>query len=354
MKNIRLGMIGYGFRGSGLLGMCKSVEQLEATAICDANVEIEKKIKSEFPNVAYFQDYDEMLESDTIDAVLIETPPMTHASCAMSALKKNIHVLSDVPALHSLDEAEPLWDAAQDSDAVYMFGSTANYFGFVETCDDLRKKGLLGTPFYLEAEYIHDLTEFAKMTPWRQSYEPIRYCSHSLGPLLQWLEQDIISVSCMDTGSHVHHENKEGHDAMVAIFKTTSGAVIKLLVSFTNSNTHGQHRYLYHGTQGCFECTWPLTGEKPQVTFSTKQVYGLDKTMSLPVSSERPELATIDNVSGHGPLDYAMLCDFVKAINGEPCKLDLKAGLKMSLPGLYALKSAELDGQLTEIKYPWP
>jgi hypothetical protein len=48
-----------------------------------------------------------------------------------------------------------------------------------------------------------------------------------------------------------------------------------------------------------------------------------------------------------------MFCDFVKAIRGEPYKLDLKEGLKMSLPGLYALKSAQLDGQLTEVEYPW-
>lgn len=353
MKKIRLGMVGYGFRGAGLFGMARSVDQLEAAAVCDANPEVKNKVNVDFPEATYFDNYEKMLDSGDIDAVLIETPPQTHATLAIAALERNIHVLSDVPVLHSLDEVGPLWDAAQKSKAIYMFGSTANYFGFVETCSDLKEKGLLGKPFYLEAEYIQDLTDFSKMTPWRIGYEPIRYCTHSLGPLLRWLGQELILVSCFDTGSHVYPESKDSHDAMVAIFKTASNEVVKLLVSFTNSNIQGQHRYLCHGTEGIFECIWPLTGEKPKVTFSTRKIYGLNKTIELPVSSERPEISTLKNLSGHGPLDYAMFVDFVKAVNGEPCELNLKQGLRMTVPGLVALESAKNGGKLTEIKYPW-
>ncbi len=353
MNKIKLGIVGYGFRGTGLLGMARSVEQLEPAAICDANPEVQDKVKADFPGAAYYDNYEKMLDSGDIDAVLIETPPMTHAALAIAALERNIHVLSDVPVLHALDEVQPLWDATQKSQAIYMFGSTANYFGFVETCSDLKEKGLLGKPFYLEAEYVQDLTEFSKMTPWRIKYEPIRYCTHSLGPLLKWLGEELVSVSCFDTGSHVHPENKDSHDAMVAIFKTASNKVVKLLTSFANSNTHGQHRYICYGTEGIFECIWPLTGEKPKVTFSTRKIYGLDKTIDLPVSSERPEISTLENLSGHGPLDYAMFVDFVRAINGEPLELDLKQGLRMTLPGLAALESAKNGGQFTEIKYPW-
>jgi len=165
MKEIRLGIVGYGFRGAGLWGMAKSVEQLTPAAVCDANPQVKDNVKTDFPEAVYYDNYEKMLDSGNIDAVLIETPPMTHAALAISALERNIHVLSDVPVLHNLDEAKPLWDAAQKSNAVYMFGSTSNYFGFVETCRDLKEKGLLGKPFYLEADYVQDLTEFSKITP---------------------------------------------------------------------------------------------------------------------------------------------------------------------------------------------
>ena len=278
---------------------------------------------------------------------------MTHARLAIAALEKNIHVLSDVPAIHAIEEARPLWDAAAASKAVYMFGATGNYFGFVQTCADLKAKGLLGKPFYLEADYVHDVREFAKTTPWRIGYEPIRYCTHSLGPLLDWLGKELSFVACFGTGSHVARDNPAGHDAMAAIFHAATGEVVKLLVSFTNSRAFGQHRYVCHGTQGVFECVWPLTGEKPKVTFSTREVYGFEKTIEVAVASDRPEFPTLENVAGHGSLDYAMLRDFAAAIGGEPCRLGLKEGLRMTLPGLFALQSAQHDGQLTEIRYPW-
>ena len=355
MQNIRLGMVGYGFWGAGLFGMARSVGRLQPTAVCDENPAVRDRVKADFPEAAFFDDAHQMFSCGAIDAVLIETPPVTHARLAVAALENNIHVLSDVPAIHSLDEARPLWNAAKNSRAIYMFGSTANYFGFVQTCRDIKDKGLLGKPFYLEAEYVHDLREFSKATPWRIGYEPIRYCTHSLGPLLEWLGKELVAVSCFGSGSHVNPDAAAdaGDDAMLAMFQSESGELVKLLVSFANSNSFGQHRYLCHGTRGIFECTWPLTGEKPKVSFSTNTIYGFEKPIALEVASDRAEHASLENLSGHGSLDYATLVDFVKAMDGEPCGLDLKAGLRMTLPGLYALESSKNGGQVTEIKYPW-
>lgn len=353
VSKIRLGVIGYGFRGAGLLGMSRSVEPLQPVAVCDENPDAQNKAKTDFPEIQCFDNPEEMLSSGVIDAVMIETPPMTHARLAITALEKNIHVLSDVPAIHSLDEALPLWEAAEKSQAIYRFGGTANYFGFVQTCCDLIEKSLLGKPFYLEAEYVHDLREFSKTTPWRMGYEPIRYCTHSLGPLLKWLDKELVSVSCLDSGSHVNEDDPAGHDAMLAMFRTASDEVVKLLVSFGNSNSFGQHRYLCHGTHGIFGCTWPLTGAKPKISFSTRNIYGFEKPIDLAVASDRAEYASLENLSGHGSLDYATLLDFAKAIDGASCGLGLKQALQMTLPGLFALESSKNKGQLTEIRYPW-
>ena len=354
MAKVRLGIIGYGFRGRGLLAMSRTVEGLEPVAVCTSRKETAEKAKAECPDVTCHADYLEMLDSGTVDAVLVETPPQSHAACAIAALERNIHVLSDVPVLHDLEEVQPLWDAAAGSKAAFSFGATTNYWGFVDTCLDLKNKGLLGEPFYLEAEYVQDITEFARATPWRTGYEPIRYCTHSLGPLLKWLgkDQDLAAVACFDTGSHVHSGEAE-HDAMAAIFRTASNVVVRLSISFVNCHPHGYHRYVLHGARGYFECTWPLTGAEPDAFFSTKNVYGLDKLTRLPISASRPELATLENVSGHGAADYAMLDDFAKAAKGRPPAIGLREGLRMTLPGLYALESSRRNGELVEIVYPW-
>ena len=38
---------------------------------------------------------------------------------------------------------------------------------------------------------------------------------------------------------------------------------------------------------------------------------------------------------------------------GGPSPISLREGLRMSLPGIYAVESARRGGELTEIRYPW-
>ena len=71
-----------------------------------------------------------------------------------------------------------LWNVAQKSDAMMMVGANPNEWGFIEALVDLHRQGFLGRPFYLEAEYIHDVRSLWAETPWRRKSVPIRYCTH--------------------------------------------------------------------------------------------------------------------------------------------------------------------------------
>ena len=53
-------------------------------------------------------------------------------------------------------------------------------------------------------------------------------------------------------------------------------------------------------------------------------------------------------------MDYAMFDHFFKALlAGEPAPIDLRAGLAMTLPGIYAEESIKRGGAVIEMKYPW-
>ena len=353
MSQVNLGVIGYGIRSRVLIGACAAFDEIRLAAVADTNPSARERAASDHPGIALFDDYRKMLDCGQVNAVLVETPPSTHAACSIDALEQGIHVLSDVPAVHEIPEADALWNAGQKSKAVYSFGATTNFWGYVDTCLDLKKKGLLGEPFYCEAEYVADLGDLPNITPWRKHYEGIRYCTHSLGPILKWVDEDLAEVCCFDTGSHVHGEPGD-HDAMVAIFKTKSGVVVKLLTCFVNSHPAPFHRYLCHGTKGYFEKTQPLAGGEAQVLFSTKAVYGMHELIRLPATESRPELAGAPGVGEHGGADYLMIKDFLAAIAGEKSpEVNMREALRMTLPGLYALQSARSGGALTKIQYPW-
>ena len=62
MKKIRLGVIGVG-RGSSMMNYCKAAGNAELVAICDKWEEGLELKKKEFPQVAYYTDYDEFLKA---------------------------------------------------------------------------------------------------------------------------------------------------------------------------------------------------------------------------------------------------------------------------------------------------
>ncbi len=353
MDRIRIGVIGYGIRSNVLIGALSAFDNAMLSAVADPKESAREQAAADHPGIALFGDYKAMLDSGKVDAVLVESPPSTHAECSIEALNRGIHVLSDVPAVHTAEEAQALWDAGQKSTAVYSFGATTNFWGYIDSCLDMKQKGLLGEPFYIEAEYVADLGNLPEITPWRKHYEPIRYCTHSLGPLLKWIDDDLAEVSCFSTGSHIHNDPKDD-DAMVAIFKTKGNVVVKLLTCFTNSHPAPFHRYVCHGTKGYFEKTQPLLGGECQVLWSSKAVYGTHGLMNLPITESRPELAGAPGVGEHGGADYLMIKDFLAAIAGEKePTVNMREALRMTLPGIYALQSARSGGVLTKIEYPW-
>ncbi len=353
MSRINIGVIGYGLRSRSLIGELSGFESACLSAIADPDPAAREKAADDHPDIAVFDDYRAMLDSGQVEGVLVEVPPMRHAECSIEALDRGIHVLSDVPAVHTIPEAQALWDAGRRSKAVYCFGATTNYWAYVDACLDMKRKGLLGDPFYLEAEYVHDLGNLPEVTPWRKHYEPIRYCTHSLGPILKWIDEDLAEVSCFSTGGHVHND-PEDNDAMVAIFKTRSGVVAKVLTCFVNKHPFSYHRYVCHGTKGFFEKTEPLAGGEYQVLMSSDAVYGMRGLTRLPVTETRQEQAHGVGVGGHGGADGLMIKDFIDSISGvkEP-DVNMREALRMTLPGLYALQSARAGGELTKISYPW-
>ncbi len=374
-REIKLGLVGYGAdpdkgmgRGSCLLKLTtQHFDGVAAAGICDINPASLEVARKDFPNAKHFTDFDQMLSEVPMDALIIETPAHLHTGFAVKALEKNIHVLSDIPCVHTAAEAWTLWEAQVKSPAFYMTGANPNMAGWIEAALDLKKRGLLGEPYYAEAAYLHDCREYWEITPWRKPKPdpaarlPIQYCTHSLGPVLKLIDEDFEWVSCFDTGSHINKEAGQ-HDAMTATLRTKSNVVVRLLVSFINNLPVGcQHTYRFFTTKGAFERTPNYTtfqstehAAQQRTLFYSNELYGYKSWIELPIDAySRPEYAAKKDL-GHGGMDYAMMDVFVKAVRANgPSPISLREGLRMTLPGIYAAESALKGGELTKIIYPW-
>ena len=351
---IRLGVVGFGGRGRSLFKLAtRCFSGVVAVAVCDSDETNLGAAEQDYPETVLFSGFDRMLDSVELDAILVETPATFHAQLCSKALARNIHVMSDVPAAATMAEAKELWQVQQSSRAFYMLGANPNTWGFVDAAVELVEQGKLGKPYYMEAEYIHDIRSLFESTPWRKTYEGIRYCTHSLGPLLRLIDEDLEWVSCFDTGSHINQQEGQ-HDAMVAIFRSRSNVVVRLLISFVNNYPASIHGYRVYGTKGYFERRPGCGGVGPAKTLYYSTEHHEEKALhEIPVG-ETPKESGEKIADGHGGADYALLQRFFKAIQEElSSPISLREALRMTLPGIAAAESARAGGKLTRIKYPW-
>lgn len=351
---IKLGIVGYGMRGQWMLQLAvEDSDFVTPEAICEADPQKQKLASEKYPDARIYADYEEMLNKEQLAAVLVMTPAHDHARFCKMALDRDIHVFSDIPSVSSVEEGNMLWEAAKKSKGTFMTGANANLWAFVESMCDIYRKGFLGKPFYMEAEYISDLRKYYENSPWRKTLPPITYCTHSLGPLLRILEEDLRYVSCFSTGSHINNFPGQ-QDLMMAHFRTDSNVVVRLTISFVNETYFdGFHSLRVFGTQGYFEhASGRQDVSKPRTMFSTKKLYGAAKITELPVGMERPEAYLRDD--GHGGCDTLVMQGFLNAVRERrEAPISLREGLRMTLPGVYANESANRGGEVVKISYPW-
>ena len=368
MKKIRLGVVGLGHRGRELFKIASKFDCVCLAAACDiipSNWYEQKwlcdaPMSDMFPDTVFYTSYDKMLDEANLDAVMVETGADIHAEFCCRALEKNINVLSDIPNVATLEEAQMLWEAQKKSTAIISTGANPNEQKFALLLKDFFKKGLLGKPYCMEAEYIHwfapggeEEIHLNENGDWRKLLIPIRYCTHSLGPLLAVLDEDICRVSCFGTGEHAEScfDGIVRDDMMCAQFQTSSGVVIRLQRNARCRANIGHHNYRVFGTEGYMERIDRLN--KPVIRYnSTLQ----DNNELKEISGEFMPPAYADNpdAAGHDGIDYAMLDHFFAALlNGTPAPVSLREGLAMTLPGIYAEESAKRGGAVIPVRYPW-
>src|SRR5579871_3418043 len=97
---VRFGVVGAGWFASRrhLPEICGSA-RMELAALCRRDTEARGKIATKFgvPAERAFADWQEMLETTELDAVLIATPPALHYAQAKAALERGLHVLLEKP-----------------------------------------------------------------------------------------------------------------------------------------------------------------------------------------------------------------------------------------------------------------
>ncbi|MDD5727572.1 MAG: Gfo/Idh/MocA family oxidoreductase [Victivallales bacterium] len=358
-EKIRLGIVGVVGRGGNFL---KSLENcgFELAALCDINAEGLEKSSQEFKVKDIYTDYIKMLDNAKPDAVIIGTPMPLHAEMAIAALERNIHVMSEVTAAVSVEECKKLVRAAKNSKAIYMMAENYCYSETTATLRHLAVNGYFGEIYFAEGEYIHDCTYLADgRTPWRRHWQMgidgVTYCTHSLGPVLQWLNGDRVArVCCEAAGKHRRDKNGDyfHRHSPVMLCKTEREALIKIRMDLTSEVPHNMTKYRLQGTDGAFEDgkIWFRDLDKTVRWHDFREMVTLEATAAKYLAPEWLEHRREAERTGHGGGDYFVMRDFARSIREEiPCPIGIHEAMDMSLPGLLSQQSIKEDGRWLEV-----
>jgi predicted dehydrogenase len=108
-----------------------------------------------------FATLDDLINANDVDTVIICTPPNTHASIAISALKADKHVVVEKPMAHSVAACKKMIAAARTAGKVLTVGFNHRYFPAIKDIRAAIESGEIGELTHLKGYSGHaGLAEF--------------------------------------------------------------------------------------------------------------------------------------------------------------------------------------------------
>jgi predicted dehydrogenase len=127
-RAIRLGHIGVGGQGSGLLNNFLSVPGAKSVAIADPfrqrREAAGQKVKEiQGHDAKLYNDFRELLADPDIDAVIIATPDHWHVPVGLAAVRAGKDVYIEKPLGHTLAQNKAMLDACVKHDRIFQYGT---------------------------------------------------------------------------------------------------------------------------------------------------------------------------------------------------------------------------------------
>jgi len=357
VDEVRVGIVGMG-RGSGHLRNLLRTPGARVVACAD-RMETRREHAREIAGdaeVALFVEYEEMLARADLDAVIVATNGRLQARHSIMALHVGCHVFSEVPGAFTRAEVVQVIAAVERAGKRYMLAENACFWDFLRYWRKWLVEGRFGAVCSADAEYLHYLPH-TLMTPagerlwpsqarergvpdadwtWRADQPPIQYLTHDLGPLLEVLDDRVVSVSCR-SGPWRQSEAPLRSDLQIALMQTAGGTLLRIQVSL-DTRQPSTHNFRLFGTEGSAE--WFR-----YENFGRLLDRGRDPKAGWQVVDVRSAAPGAES-GGHGGADIQTVRRFVACLlAGREMPIDHHRMADYALPGIIAAESAELGGQ---------
>ena len=238
---IRIGVIGYGYWGPNLVRNFFEAPDARVVRVSDLRADRLAALGGRYPTIESTQNFRELIEDPSIDAVAIATPVSTHYELALRALQEGKHVLVEKPLASNTDQVQHLMDVAHKRNLVLMVDHTFVYTGAVRKIRELVESESLGEIYYYDSVRVnlglfqhdvnvlwdlavHDLAIMDYVLPFRPCAVSATGLSHVPGG-----PENIAYLTLFFDGSQIAHIHANWL-APVKLRRTLIGASRKMIV----------------------------------------------------------------------------------------------------------------------------
>jgi predicted dehydrogenase len=215
MHKLRGALIGYGFimekgHAAGYRQRAEAGGDVEIVAIADLSPERRAAAQAAWPRARVYADHRALLEAETsrLDFVDVATPPSDHATVALDALNRGLHVLCEKPLAASLEEARAMLRQATASQRVLFPCHNYKHAPVIKTVRGLIGSGRIGRVHLVTLQTFRN-THAKGVPAWRTDWRRERrfsgggiamdHGSHTFYLAFEWLGSYPVGISARTT-----------------------------------------------------------------------------------------------------------------------------------------------------------
>ncbi len=154
MSSFRIGIIGLGGMGHHHAQACLAERDVMLAAGCDLIAE--KRAAwgraSGVPECSLYASYDEMLDREQLDVVIVATPASAHCAPVLAAARRGVHVLCEKPPALTLRQADEMVSACENAGVKLAINHIKRGSNGNAIARHVIQAGAIGTPYLIRGE----------------------------------------------------------------------------------------------------------------------------------------------------------------------------------------------------------
>ena len=167
MKKLGVGFVGSDVHIGGYVKAFLSNPDVKLIGASDRDEEAAKSVASQGNMQLFTTDYDNLLENEEIDVIMVCSPDHFHAEDCIAALRAGKHVLCEKPMTTTLRDCEDMVRTVDETGLTFMVSQFMRYEPIYQSIKTIYDEGRIGRAFFVEGSYIHDMSAYYSQKTWR-------------------------------------------------------------------------------------------------------------------------------------------------------------------------------------------